>query len=57
MSEKFPGIVEFTKYDIQEDRISKKELRERIEKMLGDYPEDTIFDRAYGFICLGCLEK
>lgn len=57
MSEKFPVTVEFTKHEIQEDQISKKEFRETIEKMLDNYPEDTMFDRAYGIICLGVLEK
>ncbi len=57
MCEKYPVEVDFTKYEIKEDQISKKELREKIEKMLDDYPEDTMFDRTYGVICLGVVEK
>lgn len=56
MSEKYPVIVEFKKYEIYENQISKNELRKRIEKMLEEYPEDTMFDRAYGCISLGVLK-
>ncbi|MCK9164070.1 MAG: hypothetical protein M0O93_06970 [Bacteroidales bacterium] len=57
MDQKFPVKVDFTKYEIIEYQFSKKELRERIEKMLEKYPKDTIFDRASGFIILGVLEE
>ncbi len=57
MCEKFPVNVCFMIYEIYESQISKNELRKRIEKMLEEYPEDTMFDRAWGSISLGVLES
>lgn len=57
MSETYPVIVAFEKFEGTDRRVSKQEIRDVIEKMLDKYPDDTEFDTVRRFICLGVVEK